>query len=815
MLYEQKCERTKAPSDIQKAIQYSQEAMGYCEHGSRNWRAACINLGSALLESYFQSNNFKDLTRAVEHARMAVDNPLDIQASDFNIFLDAAIILKASYSRTQDFTQLEEASEYLEKSVFGMPLSHTARALCFYEYGKLLEELHCLKPSEISIDRAVEAYKSAFNCPLGKIDTRLSAAYSAARLLSRLSRWDDALHSLKKATERIKIACPTWLQVEDRQYILSVVPGLPADTAAATLQASIPNAYTAVHSLELSRGIILGSSMDYRSEVKHLEAMSPDRFREWNHLCMELDTFSQGKRADERTKRRSELSIALAEITRAVRQIPDMETFSPPMPHGSLAAYEFQMASPEIFGVFNALQREFDSLPVENEGGGQGTKRYQELSLKLNGLKSTIRSIAGFEDFLLPLPEKSLLDLARQGPIIIISCSALVARSDAFVIQPSGIDVLRLPMLHHADVERRMAERDEVVQGWSLRKFPSKNTRMRDVLGWLWKTVVKPVLSHLDIIPNRHDENKPRVYWIGTGRLSTAPFHAAGEHRNHSTENTVSHVVSTYIPTLRALSYAREISPGDQIHSGSKRHLFIANSASAPGAAALPSVTEEISRIIEAASPHASIVCTASPTPKSVLSELPLASIAHFACHAISDAIDLANSHLLLYSPLSPAPDSILLKPEILSPVPPHTSSSQDQNKLTVRSISATRSPSAELAYLSACSTAELGKASLADESIHIASAFQLAGFRNVVGTLWQAKDDCCTEVAGEFYRELFQRVEEDEKRRRKGKGREMGEEREVAFLPVAEVLHDAVLKLREKNPEKVLAWAPFVCFGA
>lgn len=34
-------------------------------------------------------------------------------------------------------------------------------------------------------------------------------------------------------------------------------------------------------------------------------------------------------------------------------------------------------------------------------------------------------------------------------------------------------------------------------------------------------------------------------------------------------------------------------------------------------------------------------------------------------------------------------------------------------------------------------------------------------------------------------------------------------------FLPVAEALHDAVVELRAENPEKVLAWAPFVCFGA
>jgi CHAT domain-containing protein len=40
----------------------------------------------------------------------------------------------------------------------------------------------------------------------------------------------------------------------------------------------------------------------------------------------------------------------------------------------------------------------------------------------------------------------------------------------------------------------------------------------------------------------------------------------------------------------------------------------------------------------------------------------------------------------------------------------------------------------------------------LLDESIHLASAFQLAGFPHVIATLWQTGDSAAVQVAEDFY---------------------------------------------------------------
>lgn len=104
---------------------------------------------------------------------------------------------------------------------------------------------------------------------------------------------------------------------------------------------------------------------------------------------------------------------------------------------------------------------------------------------------------------------------------------------------------------------------------------------------------------------------------------------------------------------------------------------------------------------------------------------LPEATWAHFACHARADLLSPADSGLWLH-------DGPLRLPE----------------------IGALHLPHAELAYLSACSTADHG-GRYADETLDIASAFHLAGFRHVIASLWPLNDQIAMQTASAFYREL------------------------------------------------------------
>jgi CHAT domain-containing protein len=117
------------------------------------------------------------------------------------------------------------------------------------------------------------------------------------------------------------------------------------------------------------------------------------------------------------------------------------------------------------------------------------------------------------------------------------------------------------------------------------------------------------------------------------------------------------------------------------------------------------------------------------PIKAEVLRLLPDCAIAHFACHGSNDLVDPSASRLLL---LDHADDP-----------------------LTVAALVPVRLDQVRLAYLSACSTAFTGRVELLDEAIHLAGAFQLAGFSQVVGTLWEIDDQLAVVLADSFYRGL------------------------------------------------------------
>jgi CHAT domain-containing protein len=257
-----------------------------------------------------------------------------------------------------------------------------------------------------------------------------------------------------------------------------------------------------------------------------------------------------------------------------------------------------------------------------------------------------------------------------------------------------------------------------------------------------------------------------RLWWCPSGPLAFLPLHAAGYHETRFDpvpRMVADRAVSSYLPTIRSLSYARR--PAAPPAASEARALVVAMPHT-PGAADLPAATSEAGILAGALGTAARVLTGPDATRDKVTAAMGTYPWAHFACHGDSRLADPSASRLLLAD---------------------HRS-----RPLTVLDVIRLRLSDAEFAYLSACSTARTG-AQLPDEAIHLAAAFHLAGYRHVIGTLWPAGDRAALAFAADVYPVLLADGDASQ---------------------AASTLHDTVLTLRLIHAPRPSVWAGHIHLG-
>jgi tetratricopeptide (TPR) repeat protein len=368
---------------------------------------------------------------------------------------------------------------------------------------------------------------------------------------------------------------------------------------------------------------------------------------------------------------------------------------------------DLRQTYPQLAERWVRLRGQWDAFSGELEGDRQSlwkTEAKREVTSKeFDELIAEIREQPEFVDFLRVPSEKSIYQAAVCGPIVVTHVSKF--RCDAILIEHDQIRSLPLTSLNLDDIQKWAA------QG---------NLARPEVLGWLWNTIAEPVLSVLGFTQILPITKLPRVWWINTGLLSSFPIHAAGRHSKGSTETVLSRVVSSYSSSVKAIIQSRK-RPVTSSHSSSAVLIAMENT---PGNFRLPFATKEVDILSNLCDSMGLASVKSQRCKQEVLHHFHQCMIFHFAGHGWTDAIDPLNSYLLLEDwrsdPLTVA----------------------DLLDINVRE----KSPF--LAYLSACGTGRIKGEKFMDESIHLLSAFQLAGFRHVIGTLWNVNDELCVDMA-------------------------------------------------------------------
>jgi hypothetical protein len=349
-----------------------------------------------------------------------------------------------------------------------------------------------------------------------------------------------------------------------------------------------------------------------------------------------------------------------------------------------------------------------------------------------------VRSMPGFGHFMASRPIGDLRQAADGGAVVLVN--AAESRGDAVILTADADPVhIALPRFTAAAVR---SHRDAIraTEPTSLTGILRSQRVLSDVLAWLWESVVDTVRVGL---------RQQRVWWLPIGAVGALPLHAAGI---DGEPGALDLLVSSYTPSLRALHHLRHLPPPT-----ARRQLTVALSDT-PGFPRLPGTAAEAA-LLQAQHPDHPLLTGADADANNVLAALKNSTWAHFACHATVVA-HRAVLHL-------------------------------HRDELPVHEISKVSTAGAELAYLSACSTAS--RAEHADEPLTLASAFHLAGFRHVVASLWPLNDHAAVTASQTFYHELPDTPSADH---------------------AAHAVRTAARSLRDSHPERPDLWAALVHSG-
>ncbi|KAI1360411.1 CHAT domain-containing protein [Xylaria arbuscula] len=731
--FRQRFELTGSINDLDEAVEHCTAAVAACDPNHFAWSSCFSSLSNALGRRFEMTGSLEDINRAVEAAGVYVEgggqSGLD--------FINLCCWLMARSERTG-------SEEDLDRAIDASPEKGYTQHIAFANLGRchLMRFDHFHSPQ--SLDLAIEATTKAVELSAEGHSQRSRWLSNLGMMLSRRSQHngsrndlDSAIQAARQAIEAhhpdgrkstfllnlgefLRIRYEEYGSEDDRELCLASYmdgwdcrDGPPAERVLLAKRAS---------EILIAKEDWPKSASLLKAAVQLLPLVSPRALQNTDKQYR-LGTYAGlTSNAAAASLNAGDEPIDALQLLEAGRGI-----ISSSVMDMRIDVSELEQQHPELAANFNALREVLDPPREEtntpsNDFSVSQTSLRRNAEQNLDRVLKKIRAKPGYHDFLLPPPREELLAAADPDPIIIVNLSTI--RSDAFIIYKSQIKLVPLPDLRVVDVQK-----------WSIKLYPASSLRTDQMLKWLWDTTCNPILEALASQLPPHCNGQPHVWWIPTGHLSRFPLHAAGYHKLESAKSVLDVVVSSYASSVKALLQGRRKSA--QLSSSQNHDSLLAvtmqHTPGLPSHQALPYVEAEWDMLNQIWSMAKTKMNLTRPLARKseVLEQMPSSKIFHFAGHGSSNPHEPSKSFLLLED--------------------------WQTDPLTVGDLRDCRFQKDPpfLGYLSACSTGANKAARLQDEGIHLIGALQLAGFQNVVGTLWEVSDKHCVDVARVVYQTL------------------------------------------------------------
>ncbi|KAH7000694.1 CHAT domain-containing protein [Ilyonectria destructans] len=725
--------RLQVIEDLNGAILLSREAVKRTKFDDIHRGRVFDTLGHLLYQRYLRLGAMVDLDEAICHAREAVGDTSfdDLERPKFLGNLSCAI--GTSYFRTRDMSELDESIQMSREAIRRAPDDHPLRGSWLANLGHQLAMKYLRTKDMAHHVESIQMARDAVEATAEKHPDRASRLINLSLKLSE--HWEDG--SIPLLDEAVKLAreavdaFPPWdiNRIEAVRFLgdhlmkRALRTGSTADgnEAIRCFQATLL-ADEAPISLRIGAGktiiTLLGSVSNLEEAFKAAQRVVP--------LVPKL--MSQALESHDKQYALSHLAGLASEAAAAALRADK----GPLVALGFLetargvigASLEMMRANPRDFVIDNdilvdalvdgrdrmneLIHRNTRPIQGENQNTAmlslsdqrfQRAKELEELMEQIGSWSGSIPSDA--------ISNSDMLAAAACGPVVILNLSNFCC--DALLVERHQVRVLPLPGVTWSDIEE---------------KTRHGNLGRPEILEWLWNTITGPVLDLLGFVGPPSGDKWPHVWWIPTGLLTRFPLHASGLHSKRSHEAVLDRVMSSYSSSLRAIIHGRRYS---QQRDKPHKALLVALEQT-PGHAPLPFAAREIAELDSLC--RAMLLNPVQPGRRKehIKDHLADCTIFHFAGHGYTNSNDPLQSYLCLED----WRDDPLRVADLLD--------------INLRE----RLPF--LAYLSACGTGRIRDEKFFDENIHLINACQLAGFRHVIGTLWEVDDEMCVDMAKMTY---------------------------------------------------------------
>ncbi|KAJ6003554.1 CHAT domain-containing protein [Penicillium canescens] len=703
---------TGAIADLEEAINVARRVVDVTTPDHPNRAGWLNNLGNRLGDRYCRTGVIADLEEAINVTRQAINvTPLD--HPDRATMLDnLGVHLGYRYFRTGAIADLEEAINVTRQAIEVTPPDHPGRATMLSNLGIRLGDRYSRTGAIADIEEAITAARQAVHATpsdhpdratmLSNLGIRLGDRYSRTGVLADLEEAINVTRQAVNATPPDHPDLATMLSnlgaiLGDRYYRTGVIADLEEAKRCFMV---VVHQSTAI----VSERVVAG----------HRFLSSPGILQDHQVYSIAKTTIDLipllMTRSLQNTDKRHLLSAAVGLSSDAaaialrlnkghITAIELLETG-----RGVIASALFERSEvsalerdyPEMARSFIDLRDQLatPSSPTflsaaERPTMTAETEGHQRQEAGLQ-LARLLETIRSRPGF-----ERFLLSISEADMLKaalygpIIVLNVSMYRCDALIITQSGIRLLKLPRLTQEAINKHVGHPQSL-----------------ETLEWLWDDIVCPVLENLGFTGPPSGSQWQHIWWVPTGKLTRFPLHAAGHHLRRNGETALDRVVSSYGSSVKAIIRSR------------RRRTQALAAGKHPNIEAVLAICRSMG--LQYIKPQ--------PRKNDVLSALETCWIFHFAGHAGTHPTEPLHSQLLLED--------------------------WDREPFTVARLLETNlaSKPSFLAYLSASGTGQILNETSVDESIHLASAFELAGFRHVIGTLWNVDDRLSVDMARMTY---------------------------------------------------------------